>query len=261
MPDAPRGRAVLLATDCAGTRAVYHALTAAGLDVRVVLEPAIGKVTLLRGRARRYGLVTAAGQALFQLGVVPVLRYGARARVAEIRRAHGIDLSPIPGAVVTRIPSVNAPEAVAAVNASAPAVVVVSGTRIISRATLEGIAVPVINQHAGITPFYRGVHGAYWALADGRPDLVGTTIHYVDPGIDTGAIIEQRYFTVTAADDFTTYPELHMVTGLPALIAAAVACANGVRPPVIAPPDTPSLLRTHPTLWGYLARRLGRGVR
>ncbi len=48
--------------------------------------------------------------------------------------------------------------------------------------------------HAGITLRYRGVHGGYWALAEQHPEWVGTTVHLVDPGIDTGGILAQSTF-------------------------------------------------------------------
>ena len=81
--------------------------------------------------------------------------------------------------------------------------------------------------HAGITPAYRGVHGGYWALAEGRTDLVGTTIHLVDEGIDTGGVIEQASFSPTEADTFVTYPYLHTAAGLPPLIEAVRGILRG----------------------------------
>jgi folate-dependent phosphoribosylglycinamide formyltransferase PurN len=32
-----------------------------------------------------------------------------------------------------------------------------------------------------------------WAVAKGQNNFFGTTIHYVDPGVDTGGIIEQVF--------------------------------------------------------------------
>ena len=62
---------------------------------------------------------------------------------------------------------------------------------------LGSLGCPVVNVHAGITPRYRGVHGGYWALAERHPEWVGTTVHLVDPGIDTGAILAQATFDVS----------------------------------------------------------------
>lgn len=254
-------RVVLLGTDGTATRAIYHALGATGLDVRAIFEHPVSKGALLRGRARRFGMFTAFGQALFQGGVVPWLRARSRGRVETIERTRGLDVRPIPADRLEQIESVNAPEAAARIAALRPAVVVLSGTRILSAATLAGISVPVINMHSGITPFCRGVHGAYWALADRRPDLVGTTVHYVDRGIDTGGIIAQATFVPEADDDFSTYPALHTAAGLPLLVDAVTRAARGTPPAVIPAPAVPSILRTHPTLWGYWSRRWRAGVR
>ena len=66
---------------------------------------------------------------------------------------------------------------------------------------------------AGITPLYRGVHGAYWALAEGRRDLCGVTVHRVDAGIDTGEVLAQVLIDPTPQDNFVTYPWLQVAEG------------------------------------------------
>lgn len=43
-----------------------------------------------------------------------------------------------------------------------------------------------INIHLGVAPFYRGSASNFWALWDGRPELVGATIHELAPGLDSG---------------------------------------------------------------------------
>ncbi len=112
--------------------------------------------------------------------------------MAEIATQHGLDFRPISrGAYVE---SVNDPRTLELVAEAKPDLVVVHGTRIIAERVLREIAVPVVNVHAGITPRYRGVHGGYWAFADGRPELAGTTVHLVDAGIDTGGILGQATF-------------------------------------------------------------------
>lgn len=66
------------------------------------------------------------------------------------------------------------------------------------------IALPphgVINCHAGALPFYRGRNILNWALINDAPSF-GVTVHYVNPGIDTGDIIVQRQFPITDRDDY-----------------------------------------------------------
>ena len=87
----------------------------------------------------------------------------------------------------------NTEEGRALLNQLNPDLIIVNGTRIISKKTLESVHSTFINIHTGITPAFRGVHGGYWAVATGKKDLFGTTVHYVDPGVDTGGIIEQVF--------------------------------------------------------------------
>lgn len=258
-PGAP-ARVVLLAGDGPSTRAVYHRLAHEFPGMHVVLEGGVSTRQFLRRRLKKLGLVTVAGQVLFVGLVGRALRRSAEGRVRQIMQEHGLDDRPIDGPV-TRVSSVNSPEAREALRALEPQVVVVNGTRIIGRETLSCVSAPFINTHAGITPAYRGVHGGYWALAEGTPELVGTTVHLVDEGIDTGTILEQATFAVTPADSFATYPYLHTAAGLPPLVRAVHDALEGTLEPKRERHGLPSVLRTHPTLWGYLARRVLRGVR
>ncbi|HYR08003.1 MAG TPA: formyl transferase [Longimicrobium sp.] len=249
------GRVLLLGGDAESTRIVFHALDRRFPGLSVVLEPPVPRRQLLARRVRRLGVATVAGQLLFMTVVLPRLRRAGAARVEEICREHGLDRTPIPEDRVCRVPSVNSDAAREALRRADPAVVVVNGTRIIGRQTLAAAAAPFVNLHAGITPLYRGVHGGYWALAEGRPELAGTTVHLVDEGVDTGTVLAQARFTPGAADSFATYPYLHLAVGLPPLADAVAAALEGdLRPRPH--PALPSRLRTHPTLWQYARTRL-----
>jgi len=46
-----------------------------------------------------------------------------------------------------------------------------------------------INIHAGVSPYYRGAACNFWALYDGNPHLVGSTIHLLSKGLDSGPIL------------------------------------------------------------------------
>jgi folate-dependent phosphoribosylglycinamide formyltransferase PurN len=247
------------------TAAVVHALqTCLGqrAQVTVILEGSPSRLKLARGRARRLGWWTASGQIAFVALILPLLRRMGRGRVRQLAREHGLDLAPV-GDDHRLVPSVNDEPTVALLGQVAPAVVVVHGTRLISRSVLETIRVPVLNVHAGVTPRYRGVHGGYWALREGRRDLVGSTVHLVDPGIDTGGILAQATFSPGDVDTIATYPTLHLACALPLLVAQVEAILAGATPhPVAALPGAEgSQLRWHPTAWDYLVARARQGVR
>ena len=46
-----------------------------------------------------------------------------------------------------------------------------------------------INIHAGVSPYYRGADCNFWALYDDNPHLVGTTVHLLSKGLDSGPIL------------------------------------------------------------------------
>jgi methionyl-tRNA formyltransferase len=46
-----------------------------------------------------------------------------------------------------------------------------------------------INIHAGVSPYYRGTDCNFWALYDENPHLVGTTIHLLSKGLDSGPML------------------------------------------------------------------------
>jgi methionyl-tRNA formyltransferase len=138
-------------------------------------------------------------------------------------------------------------------------VVVVAGTRIIHASVLDAVPATFLNLHAGMTPRYRGVHGGYWALAQGDPEHCGVTVHEVDRGVDTGDVVAQARIAPTERDSFATYPLLQLAAGAP-LLVDAVRAALGDRL-ASRPAEGPSRQWYHPTLWSYLWTRARTGVR
>ena len=124
--------------------------------------------------------------------------------------------------------------------------VLVVGTRIISRKVLSAVQAPFINYHDGITPKYRGIHGGYWASAQNDFANFGATVHLVDPGIDTGAVLYQVRPRPLGEDNYATFSYLQLAAALPLLERAAEDAIGGTRDaagrrpaiaPVVAPDD------------------------
>jgi phosphoribosylglycinamide formyltransferase-1 len=57
----------------------------------------------------------------------------------------------------------------------------------------------VINSHPAILPLFPGAHAVRDALAAGATQT-GTTIHWVDEGVDTGDVIAQERIEITPTD-------------------------------------------------------------
>jgi methionyl-tRNA formyltransferase len=243
---------VLLGREGLSTRILHNALRQQFGPLPVIVESAPSKPSMLKRRAKRNGLSTVVGQVLFRVLKVPRLAAAARDRRGEIFADFALDPSPLPSDVA-HVPSANSARCMDLLRAAQPRVVVVSGTRILSGEVLHCTPAVFVNVHAGITPLYRGVHGGYWALVQGDPDHCGVTVHCVDEGIDTGAILAQATIQPTASDNFTTYPVLQLGRGMPALLAAVQAAVDGCELAVTDAPTGFSRLWTHPTLRGYLA--------
>jgi methionyl-tRNA formyltransferase len=209
---------------------------------------------------KKLGILKVTGQLMFRAAVVPLLVRTSRARTAEIRRDFEFDNSAIPEPILIRVRSVNDPRTMEALNQAHPDFIVVHGTRIISSEVLQAMQTPFVNMHAGITPLYRGVHGAYWALVNHDQANCGVTIHLVDKGIDTGGILAQASIDRKPEDNFITYTYLQLAVGIPKLKAVLYELLAG-RSKVQSAPLGTSRLWTHPTIWEYLRHRFMEGVK
>lgn len=248
---------LLLAGPGSSTWVLANALAGAGHDLTAIIEDREPRSVFLRRRLRRLGPATVVGQVLFQLwGRLGARR--AKGRVRQIFRQAGLDDAPLPAEQCPRLASINDLASDPSFTGADPDVVVVSGTRILSRELLDAIPVPVLNMHAGITPAYRGVHGGYWARARGDAARCGVTVHLVDTGIDTGGIVAQAVIEPGPQDNFFTYPALQLAAGVPLLLEAVDAAQAGTLK--ARPAEGESRQFYHPTLWGYVAAGLRRGV-
>jgi methionyl-tRNA formyltransferase len=253
-------RVVLLGVPCESTNIVFNRLQESAIIQDVILEKPVSRWTILRRRAKKLGISRVLGQIAFQLMVVPFLKKKSLPRQRQIETELRLSTTPVPEAFVHRVESVNSLETIALLQRLEPDVIVINGTRIISQKVLSSVPSVFINMHAGITPLFRGVHGAYWALATGRRESCGVTVHLVDAGIDTGGILAQAVVDPTPQDNFVTYPLLQLGAGLPLLQSAVQRALDGALKP-IPPPTGASALWSHPTLAQYLWNRLRRRVK
>lgn len=251
---AAQPKLVILAGPGESTNILFHSLEQEFGVYRVIVETPVSQKQLLKRRAEKLGWSTVFGQILFKLLIAKPLESASQLRLATIRQREQLDNRPIPEDRIIRVSSVNAPECIEQLQALQPNVVVVNGTRIIAKKVLTSVPCKFINTHAGITPLYRGVHGGYWALANDDRAHCGVSVHLVDPGIDTGAIIAQTTIEPTAEDNFVTYPLLQLAAGLPLLKQAVYAALRGdvkLQPA----PAGQSKLWSHPTLREYIVNR------
>jgi folate-dependent phosphoribosylglycinamide formyltransferase PurN len=243
------------------TSIVYHYLSSR-LDIGLVMiEDAVDRKTFIKRRIRKLGFWTVIGQILFSVIVKPALSMVSQKRKREIVAAASLQTSDelYSWKQCILVSSVNGEDAIRYLQSYAPDIVIVNGTRIISEKVLLCCDAKFINMHAGITPAYRGVHGAYWALHNNDLANCGVTVHFVDKGIDSGDIIYQARISPTRKDNFITYPFLQVVAGLPLELQAIRDIENGtVR---VISNDLSSKLYSHPTIGQYIYGLLFRKVK
>jgi len=237
--------------------ALVNALSDRVGPLTVILEEPESKGALLRARARRFGAMTAAGQ----LGTMVLTRLSRPLSSRRLRRTVaecGLRTEPAPGQSIVHVASADSAECADAIAATGADVVLLNGCRLVSRATLERIACPVLNFHAGITPEYRGMNGGYWALATGDAENFGATVHLVDAGVDTGGVVRQVRSTPRPGDSISTYAMTMAAFSVDACAEAiAAAATNRIE---MARTGLPSRQWYHPTIWFYLWTGLTKGV-
>lgn len=251
------GRLVLLTIDTDIGRISARRLAARFPDLEIVVEDTVSRWTLLKNRTKRFGVFHVAGQLAF-MAYSRVLSLWSRQRITRLKQRHGLDDRWPDGLTPHFVPSVNSDACIERLKAIAPRAVLVVGTRIISRRVLEAVPVPFINYHAGITPKYRGIHGGYWAKVNRDLENFGVTVHLVDPGIDTGAVLYQSRLAPEAGDNYATFPYLQLAEGLSLLERAGQDALDGTL--TQRQVDLPSRLWSHPTIWSYLNSALLRGA-
>lgn len=223
---------------------------------KIIIENKTSRKTFLKRRIKRLGLFKVIGQILFVKLAVPVLKRESKDRRQAIINEYelNLDLDPSLSGKTVFVESVNNENCIKVLKEVNPDIVIVNGTRIISEEVLNSTSAIFINMHAGITPKYRGVHGAYWALYNNDKKNVGVTVHIVDKGIDTGGIIYQKNIEITKDDNFITYPLLQTAVGVEFEKKAIDDVINNRL--VTKTNSLPSKLYTHPTLFEYLYHRI-----
>jgi folate-dependent phosphoribosylglycinamide formyltransferase PurN len=217
---------------------------------------ALGRFKLLLQRLRKLGLITVIDQLFFKaLDLIWFQKQAERKAQDILGRQISFEKAKFADAEIADVGSVNSPDVMNLLQAAKPDVVVVSGTSILDGTLLECLrSTPLINIHCGITPRYRGNHGAFWAVVNGDWANVGTTVHFVDSGIDTGEIIAQESIELESDDNPRTIGLKQYAVGIRLLSEAISGICSGATS-AIRRNDLDSRLYSSPTFTGYLRFR------
>ncbi len=244
---------VLLVGKSESSRIVYNYLKKEFNIQKVIIENPIPRLLFLKKRVQRLGIRIVSGQILFFIFGL-LLKWEAKNRLKEIKAANCLDTSNYNHKDIMHVTSVNDNIVEKTLKDLNPDAIVINGTRIISSRIIDNVTCPILNTHAGITPHYRGVHGAYWALVQNDKQNCGVTVHLIDKGIDTGDILYQKSIKIGMRDNFMTYPYLQLAAALPLLKKALNDTREGCLKPF--KKFGPSRLWYHPTITQYLVNRL-----
>lgn len=114
------------------------------------------------------------------------------------------------GVSVCHVDGINCCETVETLSKIDPTLIVVVGGAIIANRVLRRFDERFVNYHTGILPAYRGPYSEFWAIHRNEPHMIGTTIHLINEGIDTGPILAVQAVDVGQVRD----PQVaHLING------------------------------------------------
>jgi hypothetical protein len=142
---------------------------------------------------------------------------------------------PPPGIPYYEFEDLNSPEAIGVLTKLRPDLVFASCvSQYFKKPYLEIPRLGTVLYHEGLTPEYKGLHTAFWAIYNGEADRIGYTLLQLDEKIDHGEPLAQgvgkpdpqhiRYISYAG--------HKALIDGLPEVEAALKALENGQRPSV-----------------------------
>jgi len=186
-----------------------------------------------------YPLTIARARAILRRhGAAAVLRYLRGERSEQVRsplrayiEAQGIvDISLSAwarrfGIPCTRVGDINGERAVRCIQHQRPQLTLYTGGGILRRPVIEAAGRRILNAHSGPLPVIRGMNACEWSLLLGEP--LSVTLHLVDEGVDTGAIIAKRRMAVRQGDTVEMLRQKCIVAGIQLMVEHAARAVAG----------------------------------
>ena len=245
---------VMLVGEGESSKIVYNSLSK-DFEINLIIEDtSISKKAFLKRRIKKMGYLKVFGQILFLI-YNKILFKKSKNRINSIKKENGLISDLYPKEIFKKVASINNQETIKMLLKNKPDIIIINGTRIVSKKVLKAIDSIFINTHVGITPEYRGVHGGYWALVNNDHANCGVTVHLVDEGIDTGGVLYQDMIKINKLDNFNTYPYLQISKAIPLLTKAIEDVINGTIK-IKKKYNSVSVLYSHPTLFEYFINRI-----
>jgi folate-dependent phosphoribosylglycinamide formyltransferase PurN len=149
----------------------------------------------------------------------------------------------------------NSDESVAILKEMKPDILFQCGAGIIKPKTFQVARLGMINLHHGIIPSIRGMVSVQWAIREQRPDWIGISLHMIDEGLDTGALIGQARCSIEATDDAASiYYKLDLLGAR--LLTDGIAFLSSDANPKPAPKMISSVYRSSFTIFDTLIYKM-----
>lgn len=126
--------------------------------------------------------------------------------------------------------AINGAETTDFLRALAPDLILVNGTQLLREPILSlrpMIRHGIVNLHTGLSPYSRGANCNLYMVLEGHPELVGVTVHHIDPGIDSGDIIRSAQVPMEPDDTFETIDVRSFDLGIDLLLQGARDLVEG----------------------------------
>lgn len=165
-----------------------------------------------------------------------------------------------PPPVSFRLGGFHSPRVLQYVRSLKPDIIMHAGGPIFRQSLLSLPRIGILNCHMGLLPEFRGMNVAEWSVLHGHP--VGNTVHLIDRGIDTGAIV--AFYPVDIADCRSVREMRERLIGqiAPHLSQAVKAIAAGTFKSIPQQPEAGrQYFKMHPQLKKLVENALSRGYR
>ncbi len=167
------------------------------------------------------------------------------------------DIAAREGMAYKRISSFNTAAAIDSVTGNRLDILINAGTGIFRRSIIEAPALGILNAHMGYLPTFRGMNVIEWSLFYGH--TIGSTVHFIDRGIDTGDILLFRELPVEKGDTIEFLRGRMQVLGVELLAECIARIEEGkIERIPQAPHEGKQYFVMHPRLTAVVSRRLAR---
>jgi methionyl-tRNA formyltransferase len=148
------------------------------------------------------------------------------------------------GLPVEELPQLDDPEPLRRL---APDVLVLVGAAIVPPPLLAVPRLGTVNAHYALLPAYRGMNVTEWSVLEGH--AVGVSVHLVDAGIDTGAVLLRQEIALAPSETFASLRRKHQEVAARLLVRACLQLRDGTaQPQSQTPGEGRQYYRMHPAL-------------